>query len=388
MKKKTIIISIIAIIGIVIAALAVSYALFNINITKNKINKIVMGNLELTINDDNANNTFTNGKIVVNSMVPMKDTTGMQQNGYSFTLTNTGSIDAYYSIYLDDVVVADLPNGITGRLDNSLVRVNLTNTTTSESHTYTLSDIPNRVLEVGTLDTSANKANNYVLRIWLDYSAGNEAQNKYFAVKLRVDSIQNNATYNIVSGDINTVGSVIAIGDQQFYVVSSNAQEIALLAKYNLNVGNYSVAGTTGVQNSACLGATANGSSPYPCIVAFDTNNSNNYSQATIKAYVDDYVNILKRISTKVKSGRLLKQSDLEVLINNGNALGTNGFSFASASNYTGKEWLTDTSYWLDEPLGTESVCKFVIAPAQQVSFGSANVVNYNGVRPLIIIER
>ena len=41
MKKKTIIISIIAIIGIVIAALAVSYALFNINITKNKINKIV-----------------------------------------------------------------------------------------------------------------------------------------------------------------------------------------------------------------------------------------------------------------------------------------------------------------------------------------------------------
>jgi len=188
-NKKLIIISILSIIGIIVVALATSYALFNINVTKDKINKIVMGNLELSIND--SNNTFTDGKIVVNNMVPMKDATGMVQDGYSFTLTNTGSIDAGYSIFIDDVVVANLPSGITGRLDNSKVRVNLTNITTNTSNTYTLSSLTDRKLETGTLD--AGDTNSYVLRIWLDYTAGNESQNKYFAAKLRVDSVQKNS---------------------------------------------------------------------------------------------------------------------------------------------------------------------------------------------------
>ena len=221
-NKKLIIISILSIIGIIVVALATSYALFNINVTKDKINKIVMGNLELSIND--SNNTFTDGKIVVNNMVPMKDATGMAQDGYSFTLTNTGSIDAGYSIFIDDVVVANLPSGITGRLDNSKVRVNLTNITTNTSNTYTLSSLTDRKLETGTLD--AGDTNSYVLRIWLDYTAGNESQNKYFAVKIRIDSIQKNSIdipikscpgcrylYTTDTYNYGTAGSTLAASD-------------------------------------------------------------------------------------------------------------------------------------------------------------------------------
>ncbi len=190
-RKKLVIISIISIIGIFILALATSYALFTINVTKNRNFKVAVGNLELSLNDTNQGNAFDNGKIVVSNMVPMRDSTGMEQVGYSFTLTNTGTIDASYSIFIDDVVLAELPSGTDGRLDNSLVRVNLTNITNNTTNTYTLSQINNRLLETGILNVG--NSNSYVLRMWLDYTAGNDAQNKYYATKIRVDSVQKNS---------------------------------------------------------------------------------------------------------------------------------------------------------------------------------------------------
>lgn len=42
---------------------------------------------------------------------------------------------------------------------------------------------------------------------------------------------------HVVSGDVNTIGSEIACGDEHFYVVKSNDDSVNLLAKYNLEVG-------------------------------------------------------------------------------------------------------------------------------------------------------
>ena len=39
-------------------------------------------------------------------------------------------------------------------------------------------------------------------------------------------------------GDIDTIGTEVAIGDEHFYVIESNANEVELLAKYNLLVGS------------------------------------------------------------------------------------------------------------------------------------------------------
>ena len=184
MKKKTVLILSIALVTVVLAAVGTSYALFRINITSGSTFKFVTGTLNLEISDVDSN-----GTIQVNNLVPMSDATGMSQTGYSFTLTNTGSINSNYTMYLDDVI----PSGETKtRLSNSLIRVNLTNTTTNTSTTYTLSDLTNRVLEVGTLNAGNNNTNNYVLRLWLDQSATNSEKNKYFAVKIRVDGTQQN----------------------------------------------------------------------------------------------------------------------------------------------------------------------------------------------------
>ena len=201
MKKKLMITILFSFIAIVILAIVASYALFTIDITKNKNFKLAIGNLELSINDQG--NSFTDGKIVVDNMIPVRDSIGMAQDGFTFTLSNTGTIDANYSIYLDDVVLSTLPTGTDGRLDNSLVRVNLTNITNSTSHTYTLSEISNRLLETGTLEVG--DSNSYVLRMWLAYTAGNEAQNKYYATKVRVDSVQKNSVP--ITSNVPTIDS-------------------------------------------------------------------------------------------------------------------------------------------------------------------------------------
>ena len=248
-KKKIIIVSIVSIVLIVVLALATSYALFNINITKNKIFRITMGNLELTMNDDN--NTLTDGKIVVNRMVPMKDTTGMEQDGYTFSLTNTGTINAQYAIYLDDVTLNNLPNGITGRLDNDLVRINLTNTTTNTSNTYTLSEISNRIVEIGTLSAGANNTNNYILRIWMDYSADNSAQNKYFAAKLRIDSFQSNENVTFPSNGVLLAGDNISFGNNNMNITQGSSKTVTItpLTGYYISSGGctngYNITGLT-----------------------------------------------------------------------------------------------------------------------------------------------
>ena len=181
-KKKVLIIASIFMI-IVLLSIGTSYALFRINVTKNTDFKLKVGNLELTINDNT--NTFTDGKLIINNMVPTKESDALQQTGYNFTLTNTGTIDAKYKIYLDDAMVS----GST-RLSDSLIKVNITNTTLNQSRTVSLNELTNRIIDTGTI--TKNTSYNYTLRVWLDYNAGNEAANKYFGLKLRIDGQQAN----------------------------------------------------------------------------------------------------------------------------------------------------------------------------------------------------
>ena len=183
-SKKTILILSIALVAIVLAAVGTSYALFRYKILDGDNFRILVGNLELSLSDN-----MPNSEIVINNLIPMTEINGMNQEGYTFTLTNTGSIDANYTMYLDDIV----PDGETKeRIDSSLIKVNITNNTTNVSNTYRLSELTDRVLTKGSLNTSDNKTANYTLRIWLDINADNSSQNKYFAAKVRVVGTQKN----------------------------------------------------------------------------------------------------------------------------------------------------------------------------------------------------
>ena len=182
-NKKRLILLICILLGVVSLALASSYALFTFNVTKHTNFKIAIGTLELSIND-----TTTEDKFIMKSTVPTKDEVALTQDGYTFTLSNTGNIDSYYTVYLDDILLSDAGE----RLGNSYIKLNLLNQKTNQSNTNRLSGYPetNRVLTTGFLKSGENIT--YTLRMWVDYNAGNEAQNKYFATQIRVVGTQAN----------------------------------------------------------------------------------------------------------------------------------------------------------------------------------------------------
>ena len=195
----------IALLAVILTAVGTSYALYRINITNSTTFKFVTGTLTLEISDSDPNGTIT-----VNGLVPMSDATGMAQTGYSFTLTNSGTINAGYTMYLDDVI----PSGETKtRVANNLIKINLTNTTTNTSNTYRLSDLTDRKLEEGILN--ATSSNSYILRIWLDESATNAEQNKYFAAKIRVDGVQANSIQNAGTTSAASVTTTQGVSLQQ-----------------------------------------------------------------------------------------------------------------------------------------------------------------------------
>ena len=74
-------------------------------------------------------------------------------------------------------------------------------------------------------------------------SSATELSLKLTLVYVQSDGSGNNISNNgsalrVVSGDINTVGSEVCIGTECFYVFDNDGQNVKMLAKYNLYVGN------------------------------------------------------------------------------------------------------------------------------------------------------
>ena len=105
-NKKLIIIISVLLLGVIVLALTSSYALFRFNVTKNTNFKLAIGTLELSISD-----TTTEDKFIMQNTVPTRDEVALSQNGYSFTLTNTGTLDSYYTVYLDDILLSKIASG-------------------------------------------------------------------------------------------------------------------------------------------------------------------------------------------------------------------------------------------------------------------------------------
>ena len=201
----------------------------------------------------------------------------------------------------------------------------------------------------------------------------------------------------IVSGDLDTVGSVVKIANEEFYVIGKEGDNVKLLAKWNLKVGgvyNVNTLQSTyassdegyGLQDENMKGIEyANGSAQTMRYgtVAFSRSywsNESSYpayvynSNASIKTYVDDYVSYLNTQGVNV-SGRLIQQEELV-------ALGCNASSNTCASAPT---WLYQTTYWSGSA-GSSSDIWAVYSDNFFRYYDSSSNANIFGVRPVIIL--
>ena len=284
---------------------------------------------------------------------------------------------------------------------------------------------------IGTLPTPTHSDSTYTFNGWytsLDSSialdntytpnANVELVAKWDVAATSAFNFENQKTPGTIS-----IGDEISIGSEHFYVVSTNNSKTAMLAKYNLYVGDIMASDlkshTTiestdegyGLQNSTALGAGVGaqnvgtvsfsgskywsgsnnddiydservGAPDYIYINPYTNEHTNGTAQNTnysIAYYVEPYVAKLKTLGAPdTITGRLLKLSEAE-------SLGCEQEDMCYNSNYS---WVYSTSYWLGSggPSATVDYA-WIIHKSNMVDYNKATKNDQYGVRPVIVVN-
>ena len=172
-RKKYIILVIVTIVISVIALIGASYALLTMTIEGEKKVSLTAGILKVDFAEgDNIN---------LDNVAPMTDVQGQKTTPYTFTITNTGNINAYYHVSLEE--------DVNNTLSNSYLKMRLTSDNGYDSGVVKVSGYGTGEFDItseATLEPSDKVT--YQLWMWLDYNADNSAQGKEYKSKIVVTS--------------------------------------------------------------------------------------------------------------------------------------------------------------------------------------------------------
>ena len=199
----------------------------------------------------------------------------------------------------------------------------------------------------------------------------------------------------IAIGDINEIGTVVTIGTEEFYTIGTEGNNVKLLSKYNLYVGNYCTSNdvsscvaygeeATGMQHFKMFGYSLQNSQVYGGS-AFSSETEkgekyNSYNGSIVEGYVNDYKMLLEQnLNLEVEEARLITYDELI-------SLGCSDYDCNTAQSF-----LYLTTYWTQSPSSFhESSGEYIYG----IYFdGRVMNVSYNssfswGVRPVIVISK
>lgn len=172
-RKKYIILVVVTIIISILALIGASYALLTMTLEGDKKITLTAGILKVDFTEGN--------RINLENEAPISDSKGLKRTPYTFTITNTGNINAYYHVSLEE--------DINNTLDNSYLKMKLTNDKGYDSGIVKVSDYGNGTFEIKGEETlEPSDTVTYQLWIWLDINADNNAQGKIHQSKIVVTS--------------------------------------------------------------------------------------------------------------------------------------------------------------------------------------------------------
>ena len=186
MKNKKIIILIILILISILTLIGSSYALLSKTFTSKKLS-VEVGTLKVDFTEGNA--------ITMDNAMPMTDENGMNTTPYTFTITNSGTMDSYYTISNEE--------DINNTLDTTYLKYKLVSNDGYDSGIKRLKDIGTGTYRiVDERGLVKNKSTTYKLYLWIASDAGNDIQNKIYKSKIIVNSTSNKTldTYCLDNG--------------------------------------------------------------------------------------------------------------------------------------------------------------------------------------------
>ena len=190
-NKKYILLLIISI--IVILVVGITYAWLTQTLDGSKIQSMRVGTFKLSLQEGNS--------LSLQSAEFMADENGLKQDGFTFTVENTGKFTGSYSVYLDD----DSISSDQIRLDDKFIKYNLEVNGTKNNSTA----LSSRKIYDGSL--AREKKDTFTLRIWLNKDVNGEIGGQVFKVKLRIEANQEMTPVPVAEKLLASVGSNGAI---------------------------------------------------------------------------------------------------------------------------------------------------------------------------------
>ena len=348
----------IMIIALLIVALTTvaSYAYFTATINGSARNNVITtGYMEVTYIDGPEVTTLEN-------MLPGQSVTK------TFSVKNTGTVEAYYDIYMNDV-----ENTFNDKSD-------LVFEITSEdggTNIYETECPSEDGIIANTLPIGVGQTHHYTLTITFKETNDDQDDNKGVSFT-GVLSLKRKEVFADILGE-EEPGAKVKIGSEEFYIISEDETSITMLAKYGIEVGNiinynYTTDPNTGdtISNhivtpiekpsgkqSAGVGGDSNmiyGGLAFTDSIYWADNCVDENSDCELKSeYGSEYPVSIYDINSNVKShvdkyaqyisslgfnatGRLLRTSDLDSL----------GIDYTNNPDYSEYNWLISMDYALD----------------------------------------
>ena len=178
MGKRQLMLTLLSIFGVTMLSIGSTFAIFTVSSKSAEYNVIKTGTLNINFAAD-ASST-----VGLNNALPMSDTNGLAQSGTTFTITNTGSLPANYSVSLkDDTDMVTQDNCSAKQLAKTNIKYSLDGSTASLLSTAIDSELISGNLKAGESKT-------FTLKLWIKEDATNEVLNKHYHGKIVVDAVQ------------------------------------------------------------------------------------------------------------------------------------------------------------------------------------------------------
>ncbi len=158
MKKKYIIMVSLSVILTLLLGIGVSYSLWNISVSQDKVNTAMTSCFDITYSSESS-------AINLERQYPISDEAGSKLTPYTFKITNNCDINAYYKINLETLN--------TSNIDTRFIKASLNNTNPQVINKYNETEVSLKngkvanTLKSGYLPVGGSLS--FDLRVWLDY---------------------------------------------------------------------------------------------------------------------------------------------------------------------------------------------------------------------------
>lgn len=257
--------TIVSIFFVTIIMISSAYAVFSSVQKQESYNTLTVGTLKI---DFDQSSTDMGNIINLNGAYPTSDEEGQKTPPYSFKITNSGTLDAYYKIRIvDDTDMINEDGCQDNLLPKEKIKVSINGGTpfllnSTEANNYIVND--------GNLNASESRT--FSIRIWIDETAGNEVLGKHYHGKIVVEGENTTSTNNAICKRATTLHTETCSQTDSSYYCSGDGYTTG-------DTITYGSLGTTGTLSTG---------DAFDC----DVNGDGNYDATTERFYyVSDMTN-------------------------------------------------------------------------------------------------